>query len=76
MLAFSVGAYNTLKFVHILAAIAWVGAGLFTLVQATRLLRANEPVRLAAFAKDVEFWGLRWFTPTSLLVLITRVWPW
>jgi uncharacterized membrane protein len=73
MVAFSEGVYNTLKFVHVLAAIVWVGAGLFTLIQATRLLRQNDNVKLAAFAKDVEFWGLRLFTPASLLVLIAGV---
>jgi hypothetical protein len=30
-------------------------------------------VRLAEFAKDVEFWGLRLFTPASLLVLLSRI---
>jgi uncharacterized membrane protein len=73
MLAFSVGVYNTLKFVHVLAAIAWVGGGMFVQFHATRLSRANDPVKLATFAKDIEFWGLRLFTPASLLVLISGV---
>jgi uncharacterized membrane protein len=73
MLAFSVGVYNALKFVHILAAIVWVGAGLFFQFQATRLSRASDPAKLAAFAKDIEFWGLRLLTPASLLVLIAGV---
>jgi uncharacterized membrane protein len=73
MLAFSSGVYNTLTFVHVLAAITWVGGGLFVQFQATRLSRANEPVKLAGFAQDIEFWGLRLFVPASLLVLITGI---
>jgi uncharacterized membrane protein len=73
MVGFSLGVYNAMKFVHVLAAIVWVGSGLFTLIQATRLLRMNDTVKLAAFAKDVEFWGLRLFTPASLIVLIAGV---
>ncbi|MGH2556319.1 MAG: DUF2269 family protein [Actinomycetota bacterium] len=73
MLAFSVGVYDTLKFVHILAAIIWVGAGLFFQFHATRLQRSNDPVKFAGFAKDVEFYGLRLFTPASLLVLLTGI---
>jgi uncharacterized membrane protein len=73
VLAFSVGVYNILKFVHVLAAITWVGGGMFVQFHATRLSRANDPVKLATFAKDIEFWGLRLFTPASLLVLISGV---
>jgi hypothetical protein len=34
------------------------------------MLRANEPVRIAGFAKDVEWLGQRLFIPASLLLLI------
>lgn len=73
MLAFSSGVYNTLKFVHILAAIIWVGGGLFFQFNATRLRRAGDPVKLAAFAKDVEFWGARLFSAASVTVLVFGV---
>jgi uncharacterized membrane protein len=73
MLAFSPGVYDTLKFVHILAAITWVGTALFFQFHAIRLRRTSEPAKLSAFAKDVEFWGQRLLTPSTLVVLIMGV---
>lgn len=73
MLAFNVQIYDTLKFVHILAAIVWIGSGIFVQFEATRLRRANDPVRLAAFAEDIAFWGTRLFMPSSLLVLLMGI---
>ncbi len=73
MLAFSTGVYNTLKFVHVIAAVAWVGGGLFVQYLATRLKRADDPLRLAAFAKDIEKAGLQFFMPVSLTVLVMGI---
>lgn len=73
MLAFSTGVYNTLKFIHVIAAVAWVGGGLFVQYLATRLKRADDPLRLAAFAKDIEKVGLQFFMPVSLTVLVMGI---
>ncbi len=73
MFAFSTGVYNTLKFVHVIAAVAWVGGGLFVQYLATRLKRADDPLRLAAFAKDIEKAGLQFFMPVSLTVLVMGI---
>ena len=73
MLAYAQGVYDTIKFVHALAAIAWLGGGIMLQVQATRLARANEPTKLAAFAKDIEFLGLRLMTPASVVVALAAV---
>ena len=73
VLAYSTGVFNTLKFVHIVAAIIWVGAGLFFQFQSTRLKRANDAVNLARFAADVGFWGTRLLMPASLTVLVMGV---
>ncbi len=63
-----------LKTIHVFFAVIWVGGAATTQVLATRLSRANEPVRLAAFAKDVEFVGTRIFTPSSVVVLGAGIW--
>jgi uncharacterized membrane protein len=73
VLAFNIHVYDTLKFVHVLAAIVWVGSGIFVQFEATKLRRANDPLRLAAFAKDIAFWGTRLFMPSSLLVLLMGI---
>jgi uncharacterized membrane protein len=61
--------YEFALFVHILAAIVWVGGGALTQVLAFRIVRADDPVRLAGFAKDMERVGMFVFTPAALIVL-------
>lgn len=73
MLAFSIGVYNVILLVHILAAIVWVGGGVFIQIYVTRLDRTGETARLMAFAKDLEKLGNRIFLPASLLVLLAGV---
>jgi uncharacterized membrane protein len=73
VIAFSLGVYHALKFLHVLAAIVWVGGGIFVQIYATRLRGANDPARLARFARDVEFFGTRVFAPASGLALLMGV---
>ena len=73
MLAFSLGVYNVILLVHILAAIVWVGGGVFIQIYVTRLDRTGETDRLMAFAKDLEKLGNRIFLPASLLVLAAGI---
>jgi uncharacterized membrane protein len=73
MLAFDAGIYNWLKAFHIVAAIVWVGGGVFVQIYTTRLRRANEQARLLAFAKDIEKLGTGVFLPASILVLILGI---
>jgi len=67
---YSQGVYDWIKLFHILAAIAWVGGGIFVQIYVTRLRRANEMSRLSAFGKDIERIGMTVFVPASILVLI------
>lgn len=66
--------YELLKTIHVFFAVIWVGGATTLQVLATRLSRANEPTRLAGFAKDAEFVGTRIFTPASILVLAAGIW--
>jgi uncharacterized membrane protein len=61
--------YEFALFVHILAAVVWVGGGVTTQVLAFRIIRANDPARLAGFGKDIEKVGMFVFTPAALVVL-------
>ena len=73
MLAFDVGVYNWIKTFHILAAIVWVGGGIFIQIYITRLRRANQTARMMAFAKDIEKFGTTVFLPSSLIVLVLGI---
>lgn len=73
MLAFDLGIYNWIKTFHVLAAIVWVGGGIFIQIYVTRLKRANDQAKLMAFAKDVEKLGTTVFLPSSILVLILGI---
>jgi uncharacterized membrane protein len=71
MIALALTHYNTLKFVHVLAAVVWVGGACVVQVYAFLALRTNDPVRVAAVAGDTEFVGTRIFLPTSLILLVS-----
>ena len=63
--------YNALKFVHVLAAVVWVGGACTVQVYALLALRTDDPARVAAFAADTEFVGMRIFLPSSLILLVS-----
>lgn len=65
--------YELFLWLHITMAVVWVGGGIMLQALALRVIAASDPVRMAAFSRDVEFIGLRLFTPASLLLLLTGV---
>jgi len=73
VLAFDAGIYDWIKLVHILAAIVWVGGGVFVQVYSSRLRRATDQTRLLAFAKDLEKVGTRLFQPAAIIVLVMGI---
>ena len=56
--------------VHILAAVVWVGGAAVTQLFALRATRTNDGVRIATFASDAEWIGMRIFLPSSLILVI------
>jgi uncharacterized membrane protein len=73
VLAFNVHVYETLKFVHVLAAIVWLGSGVYAQVLATRTLHAKDPAHLGYVARDIGEMGLRVITPASITVIVFAV---
>lgn len=66
--------YETLKSIHVLAAVIWVGGAVTVQVLASMAQRAGDPARMAVFAKDAELVGMRVFMPASLVVLAAGIW--
>jgi uncharacterized membrane protein len=71
MLAFSETVYDTIKFVHIFAAMVWVGTGLYFQWKATRLVRSGaDGQRMALLTGDIEDAGKKLLMPASITVLV------
>ncbi len=65
--------YELLKYIHILAAMVWVG-GAFTLqVYGIFVSRSSEPDAIARFGRDVSIVGGRLFPIASIVLLIAGV---
>jgi uncharacterized membrane protein len=61
--------YDAYKFVHISAAIIWLGAGLMAQVLASRAHRARDDAYLQRLFNDAGALGKGLFIPSSLLVV-------
>ena len=72
MLAFNADVYNALKFIHVVAAVAWVGSGLFIQYRGTRLRRTGTPEQTANLAKEVAD-STPWFMAASGVVLLAGI---
>ena len=57
--------YEILLFVHIMAAIVWVGGGFTMQIFAARAMRAPDAGRKASMVSDFSWVGQRVFTPAS-----------
>jgi len=72
MLAFNAHVYDTLKLLHILAAVIWVGTGVYYLFTGTRLRRAGNPEHVAAFAGNLAA-AAPLMVASSITVLVAGV---
>jgi uncharacterized membrane protein len=71
--AFSTGISNTLKFLHVLAAVTWVGSSVYAQVLVTRVLRERDPDHLGVVSRDIGVMGKALFMPASIAVLVFGV---
>jgi len=65
--------FETLKLIHVLAAIVWLGGGIMTQFHAVRMKNA-EPQHRLGFARDLVFVGQRVYVPAALIALASGVW--
>jgi uncharacterized membrane protein len=61
--------YEILLFVHIVAAIVWVGGAVMINILTTRAVRAAAPQPLVSIIRDVAWVGERIIAPTALVLL-------
>jgi len=66
--------YNTLKFLHVLSAITWVGGNIYAQVLATKVIGEGDPVHMGTIAKDLGDLGNRLLLPAAVSVLVFGVW--
>jgi uncharacterized membrane protein len=62
--------YELLKFVHVGAAIVWVGGAAMIQFFALRATARNEPLGLVQFTRDAEWVGNRVMLPSALTVVV------
>ena len=77
LLAFNTNLYKAIVFVHVFAAIIWVGGAFFFQVKIAQFKRANDNAGFLHLGKDAEHIGQRLFMPATIVVLasgIAMVW--
>lgn len=62
--------YSTLKFVHVIAVIIWLGAMITLAVLSARLVREREPGALQLLASQFEFVGRALIGPAAIVTLL------
>jgi uncharacterized membrane protein len=62
--------YKLFVYIHVLSAMAWVGGAFILNLIGTRVSRSTDPDELPKFGRQVEFFGLRYFLPISLIVFV------
>lgn len=62
--------YDVVKYIHILAAIIWVGGAAYAQFYAIRAQRSPDPMDVVRFMKNAEWIGTRVFLPASLVVIL------
>ncbi len=65
--------YEILKFLHVLAAIIWLGGGFMILTLVVRAERADDGLLLKKIAENTKWLAQRLFIPSSLAVLVLGI---
>ena len=65
--------YELWLFLHISAAIVWIGGATVAQVFGILAQRSGDPAQTAAFGRSMAFIGPRVFMPSSIAVLVTGI---
>lgn len=63
--------YLLLVYVHILAAVIWVGGAAFIQILSIRVQRSGDLAEVPQFARHLEALGRRVFLPAALVIILT-----
>ena len=73
LLAFNTTLYMAIVFIHVFAAIIWVGGAFFFQVKIAQFKRANDNAGFLQLGRDAEHIGQRLFMPMSIVVLLAGI---
>lgn len=62
--------YDVLQFVHVTAAILWVGGATLLHIIGERAVASDDPARVQSLLSDSEHLAKRFFMPASIIVLV------
>ena len=62
--------YDLIKYIHVLAAIVWVGGAFYAQVLALQVRRSPDPDDIPKFGRNAEYIGTRVFIPASITLFI------
>ena len=66
--------YEILLFVHVLAAMIWVGGATMFHVMVERAAAADDPLRIKGLMGDAEHLAKTYFIPSTITVLVIGIW--
>jgi uncharacterized membrane protein len=65
--------YEFFKTVHVLAAVAWGGAVIYSQFLAFLTVRSNDPQRMLGFMEDEAWLGQHYFAPAAITTLVAGI---
>lgn len=65
--------YTFSKFVHVVAVIAWLGAGLTFSIMNARVARTRDAANLGFMAEQGEWFGSRFFSTSAVITLLSGI---
>lgn len=65
--------YTSMKFIHVMSAIAWVGGGVMLDMLIAKARREGSQAEMLALLARTERFGRTFFSPTAILVLLSGI---
>jgi uncharacterized membrane protein len=65
--------YQLLVFIHVVAAVIWVGGAITGQLLAMQIARSDDPADLPKYARQIGILGNRLFLPAAIAIIVTGV---